>query len=1408
MNEVLLHEAIKLNRVRKRRQRWQKVVSIMAAVVVFCTTYALILPAITMGEEPICGQEAHEHTDACYQTRLYTVTCPAAQHVHDASCVDGMGNYTCGFGQVILHSHDESCYDDQGGLICVLQEQYEHLHSDSCVVTTKQLVCQETEREAHTHAESCYGEKQVLTCQTPETPAHTHGESCYGDIKTLVCTQQEYPAHTHSDACYTQTLVLSCTQPETAPHTHSDACNEIRQNLVCTLEENEQHSHSGSCYQTETVRVCGLEETAGHTHGEACYTKEQQLSCTAQEGEGHTHGDSCYHTEKGLICQLAETEGHTHGTACYTTETGLVCALEETAGHTHTESCYEEASTVACGLEQIAVHTHTSECYDASGSRICGITPAAVHVHGEQCVEVTQLEEPQLICQIPEHVHVDSCYPVENPTIPVDEGFLCGYGVHTHTENCYNEEGTLTCNIPEHTHDASCKVADYDENADVESSADWEATLANVKLTGNWPKDILAVAESQLGYRESAQNVYLCDDGSLKGYTRYGAWYGIPYGDWCAMFVSFCVDYAGAEDVPQDANCNSYITQLSDAGMYYTADTYTPKPGDIIFFDWDYTEGAAVNSDHVGFVAELICDDDGNPVQVKTLEGNSGNRVQYVTYYLNDPVIVGYGNVPEGNTTMLTFQGTDYTVTVSFDSAANIPDNAELAVREIEQGTEEYETYLRQAIDAMQAKETQTQISFARFFDISFVVDGHAIEPGAPVNVQVSYAEAVSIAEEESSAAVHFADEGIEILEAEASQSQATDENLVDTFEFIQNSFSVTGIVVANSADADRIAEGKLPSGASLTYNRVKDAFIKSAEYAKYYNANSPIGTAGSFHIVAFDTATLNTHTNGNILTKNLNAGSNFGTNNYADELTYVQEYLKINGTSASSTDHRLAIGSGNFIDLTDNGNSFAINGTKIDKPKYIIQDRDTDETPLIDLDRVKAEISQISANLKNFDDGNIYFVKNEQVNEFNLTTPNAVGVINVDYTASHIFGMHEIHLGGFQSDHNGSIVINVDCAGASVVTLPNALVNVDGKLQPTSEVVDFSNGKVLWNFLNAEDVTIEARQMTGMIVAPGATVNINQNLNGTVVADNVNVKAESHRTDFTGKIVPYDEEPEENSVYVILQKIKSGFVGTTLPGAEFNLYVWTSSEWAKVNTESIVTNSNGLFVLKDLADNTAYKLVETKAPSGYELSGEPHYFWVRTDSSLNAPEVKPDDFEASPVQRGDIVIIPNEPAENVQTTSLTIKKSWMSSGVAMEEVDVTQITVQVYRHAWLNREEVGKERYQEKTLTAKSDWELTLTELPLNGKDSQDQEVTYTYSVEEVLVDGYTVTYSENNVTGVAGDTVVITNTKEEESGYTLPQTGGPGRTIYTLAGFVLVCGAAFLMYIQQKRRRVADAL
>ena len=63
MSRVLLQEAIKLNKERKRRKLWGKFVRFLSCVVVFCTTYALILPAITLEKPTICGMEEHEHIE-------------------------------------------------------------------------------------------------------------------------------------------------------------------------------------------------------------------------------------------------------------------------------------------------------------------------------------------------------------------------------------------------------------------------------------------------------------------------------------------------------------------------------------------------------------------------------------------------------------------------------------------------------------------------------------------------------------------------------------------------------------------------------------------------------------------------------------------------------------------------------------------------------------------------------------------------------------------------------------------------------------------------------------------------------------------------------------------------------------------------------------------------------------------------------------------------------------------------------------------------------------------------------------------------------------------------------------------------------------------------------------------------
>ena len=70
MKKLLLREAAKHKLQNRRRKRWQKTVSILACLVVFCTVYALILPALTAEADIYCGKEEHTHTEDCYQDKL------------------------------------------------------------------------------------------------------------------------------------------------------------------------------------------------------------------------------------------------------------------------------------------------------------------------------------------------------------------------------------------------------------------------------------------------------------------------------------------------------------------------------------------------------------------------------------------------------------------------------------------------------------------------------------------------------------------------------------------------------------------------------------------------------------------------------------------------------------------------------------------------------------------------------------------------------------------------------------------------------------------------------------------------------------------------------------------------------------------------------------------------------------------------------------------------------------------------------------------------------------------------------------------------------------------------------------------------------------------------------------------
>lgn len=450
---------------------------------------------------------------------------------------------------------------------------------------------------------------------------HCHGDSCL--TGELICGQDETSGHTHSESCILRQLICELEEGSSS-HTHDVSC--LYRELICTKTEQIGHVHNNSCHTQ--ILICTEEEREGHSHTDECFT--QTLICTNGEENEHVHLSECYETVQS--CGMEESEGHLHNENCYSLGEEFICGLEEAEEHIHNEECFVlHENEFICGMEENAGHSHTAECYSIGIGFGCGETEAESHVHTEECVT----DETELMCR-------EEYAPA-----------------HVHTEECYE---TLTeCPLEEHTHVASCYS---DINADLETADDWEYSLRDVVAGNSTAETLVAVARSQLGYTESILNFEVDLHGVRRGITRYGQWYGNPYGDWSAMFVSFCLTYAGVEDLPANAGAESMRLEWKAAELYKPAQEYSPQLGNLVFLDIaveeqevsaiELTDGsvAAVKNEEnemlqqpsanaVGIIASVSED------SITVIQGDLGDAVAEATYGFDDPAILGYGLVPE-----------------------------------------------------------------------------------------------------------------------------------------------------------------------------------------------------------------------------------------------------------------------------------------------------------------------------------------------------------------------------------------------------------------------------------------------------------------------------------------------------------------------------------------------------------------------------------------------------------------------------------------------------------------------------------------------------------------------------------------------------------------------------------------
>ena len=456
--------------------------------------------------------------------------------------------------------------------------------------------------QEHIHSDECYSES-VLFCLLPE---HRHIQSC--SLKPTPTPSAETPTPQPD-------LSFSTEQTPSIP-SHED-----RDDLIPT-------EVPGATDFTDQESVSPL--PAGDIILVQTPTPSEML-CTQEE---HIHSETCYQ-DTMLICTIRE---HMHSEACYLPTAPMVTAAPSAIPDV-------ELTNIHCGKEP---HAHSNECLDDAGLYICGKDE---HTHNEQC------------CYFP--LQFDVSYSQKELAITLSINISGGKAPYALTVNdlpygdevsFITEEGAEEILFDAET--AGEYQLTFTLKDDIGNSVssqlllsvkelepafqDFTASFAHLELGSDVRQNVLAILQTQIGYSESDTDFERVE-GSQKGYTRYGAWFGSPYQDWCAMFAAFCLHYAKIDDqFPLSGNVPAWIHSLQNAGYYQKATEYLPAIGDLIFFDYNHDgEG-----DHVGFVASLNESDGDKSLSLQTIEGNVNNAVTIREYSLfTDDTILGFAQI-------------------------------------------------------------------------------------------------------------------------------------------------------------------------------------------------------------------------------------------------------------------------------------------------------------------------------------------------------------------------------------------------------------------------------------------------------------------------------------------------------------------------------------------------------------------------------------------------------------------------------------------------------------------------------------------------------------------------------------------------------------------------------------------
>lgn len=291
---------------------------------------------------------------------------------------------------------------------------------------------------------------------------------------------------------------------------------------------------------------------------------------------------------------------------------------------------------------------------------------------------------------------------------------------------------------------------------------------------------------------------------------------------------------------------------------------------------------------------------------------------------------------------------------------------------------------------------------------------------------------------------------------------------------------------------------------------------------------------------------------------------------------------------------------------------------------------------------------------------------------------------------------------------------------------------------------------------------------------------------------------------------------------YFKFTKVDAENFRITLKGATFNVYEYGTDSLVA----SYVTNDDGVFyIYKDLSgaaethtslkQDTLYYVKEVTPPPGYDLSDEVYYFYYSEDSSL--PSNLGSEFSGDTTKIVNLAT-PSDPVyvedeELPPTIDLTVNKEWLNSDGSSAERTSGSITVQLKRISDKDSTPVDVEDGKRTIESDGGKWTTTFSDLPVKGDDGE----YYYYYVEETPVSGYDTSYSNSNGDSstnavdmaIASDSAEITIENTAQKQYALPETGGNGTQWHYLAGATLsLLAIGFLIFKVYKRYQIGGHL